>query len=88
MSPHSLLVRMVTSFALLLLATSFVVGQAAAPGKADPKKATVLAGLVIVMLLMWGRMLGGSKSGPASASATCPKSRPSTGTSRSRWPRR
>jgi hypothetical protein len=38
--------------------------------QADPKKATVLAVLVLVMGVMWVRLLGGSSAGPANAAAS------------------
>jgi len=37
--------------------------------KADPKKATVLAVLLVVMVFMWFRLFGGSSAGPSTASA-------------------
>jgi hypothetical protein len=37
--------------------------------KADPKKATVLAVLLLVLGILWARMAGGSSTGPAAAVA-------------------
>ncbi|HSI36801.1 MAG: hypothetical protein ACAI43_26425 [Phycisphaerae bacterium] len=44
--------------------------QLARAAKADPKKAAVLGGLVVVMVVMWGRLIGGSGTGPAAAVAS------------------
>lgn len=38
--------------------------------QADPKKASVLVILVLVMAVMWVRLLGGPSAGPAAASAS------------------
>jgi hypothetical protein len=46
--------------------------------RSDPKKATVLAALVVVMLFMWARMFGGPSSGPSAASANVGAARAGT----------
>lgn len=46
--------------------------------KGDPKKATVLAVLVVVMLFLWVRALGGGSSGPSTASANVGAARAGT----------
>jgi len=38
--------------------------------QADPKKASVLVVLLLVMAVMWVKLLGGSSAGPAAASAS------------------
>jgi hypothetical protein len=55
--------------------TNKIVRQA----KADPKKAAVLAVLVTVMVFMWAKMVGGSTTGPARASANEASSRSLSG---------
>jgi hypothetical protein len=47
--------------------------------KADPKKATILAVLVVVMIFMWFRLFGGSSAGPAAAAANVIGARSSFG---------
>jgi hypothetical protein len=42
----------------------------AAQARSDPKKATVLAVLVVVMGVMWARLVGGSAAGPRAATAS------------------
>jgi hypothetical protein len=48
--------------------------------KADPKKASVLGVLLVVMVVMWFRLFGGSSAGPAAAAATVSGARASFGT--------
>jgi hypothetical protein len=38
--------------------------------KADPKKAAVLATLLVVMAIMWARLVGGGSAGPSRATAS------------------
>ncbi|HYE21189.1 MAG TPA: hypothetical protein VEA69_22270 [Tepidisphaeraceae bacterium] len=44
--------------------------QLARAAKADPKKAAVLGGLVVVMVVMWVRLIGGPAAGPKAAVAS------------------